>query len=136
MNTAYNKPLPEPQKWSRAFWDGAKQGKLLLKRCKDCGHIDHPPYMYCTECMSFNHEWIEASGKGKIHTFTTTYLGAPPAFAHEQPYTVAMIDLEEGVRMLSNIIGAKPEDIKIDLDVEAVFEDVTDEITLVKFKIV
>ena len=136
MNTAYNRPLPEPQKWSLEFWKGTKQHEFLLKRCKDCGNIDHPPYMHCTECSSTNYEWFKASGMGKIYSFSTTYVGAPPLFADEQPYTMAMIDLAEGPRMLTQIVGSKPEDIKIGLDVEVVFKDVTDEVTLVMFKIV
>lgn len=136
MSITYNKPLPEPQKWSQEFWKGTKGHKFLLKKCKDCGNIDHPPYMHCTECLSTNHEWVEASGKGKIYTFSTTFVGAPPAFIDEQPYTMAMIDLAEGPRMLTKIVGSKPEDIKIGLDVEVVFEDVTEEVTLVMFKII
>jgi hypothetical protein len=57
------KPLPIPTKWSKPFWEGTKEHKLLLKRCKECGHIDHPPYLYCTECMSKNSEWVEGSGR-------------------------------------------------------------------------
>lgn len=135
MSKEYNKPLPVAQKWSQEFWKGAKEHKFLLKKCTDCGNIDHPPYLYCSECMSMDHEWVEASGKGKIYTFSTTYVGAPPAFVAEQPYTVAMIDLAEGPRMLTRIVGAKPEDIKIGMDVEVVFEDVTEENTLVMFRL-
>ena len=60
------KPLPVATKWSKPFWEGAKQHKLLLKTCKDCGHIDHPPYLYCTECQSDNSEWVQASGSNTL----------------------------------------------------------------------
>lgn len=136
MSTEYNKPLPVPQKWSQEFWKATKDHKFLLKKCKECGHIDHPPYYYCTECMSLEHEWVEASGKGTIYTFSTTYMGAPPAFTNDQPFTLAMIDLEEGPRMLSRIVDAKPEEITFGANVEAVFEDVTEETTLVMFRLV
>ena len=136
MSTEYNKPLPVPQKWSQEFWKGTKEHQLLLKKCKDCGNIDHPPYYYCTECMSLESEWVEASGKGKIYTFSTTYMGAPPAFTKDQPYTIAMVDLAEGPRMLSRIVDAEPEEIKIGADVEAVFDDVTEDTTLVMFRLV
>ncbi len=136
MSTEYNKPLPVPQKWSQEFWKGTKDHKFLLKKCKDCGNIDHPPYYYCTECMSLEHEWVEASGKGTIYTYSTTYMGAPPVFTKEQPFTLAMIDLAEGPRMLSRIVDAGPEEIKIGADVEVVFEDVTEDTTLVMFRLV
>jgi hypothetical protein len=136
MSTEYNKPLPQPQKWSQEFWKGTKDHKFLLKKCKECGHIDHPPYYYCTECMSLEHEWVEASGKGTVYTYSTTYMGAPPAFTKEQPFTLAMIDLAEGPRMLSRIVDAQPEEIKIGADVEAVFDDVTEDTTLIMFRLV
>lgn len=135
MSAEYNKPLPTPQKWSQEFWKGTKDHKLLLKKCKDCGNIDHPPYYYCTECMSLEYEWVPASGKGTIYTMTTTYVGAPPSFTADQPYTIAMVDLEEGPRMLTKIVDAKPEDVKIGMNVEAVFEEVTDDTTLVMFRL-
>ncbi len=135
MNTAgYNKPLPQPQKWSRQFWQGTKENKLLLKKCTGCGHIDFPPYMYCTECMSLEHEWIESSKKGTVYSFSITYVGAPPAFTEDQPYTLVFVDLDEGVRMLSRIVDCPSEDVKIGMEVEAVFDPVTGDTTLVMFR--
>ncbi|MCL6476949.1 MAG: Zn-ribbon domain-containing OB-fold protein [Peptococcaceae bacterium] len=134
MSVEYNKPLPAPQKWTMEFWKGTKENKLLLKRCKECGHIDFPPYLYCTECMSMEHEWIESSKRGTVYSFSTTYLGAPPSFVNDQPYTLIFVDLEEGVRMLSRIVDCKPEDVKIGMEVEAVFDAVTGDTTLVMFR--
>lgn len=130
----YKKPLPKPLKWSKPFWEGAKKHKLLLKKCKNCGHIDHPPYLFCTECMHEECEWVEASGKAKIYTLTTTMLGAPVPFWNDMPYTIAMVDLVEGPRMLTQIVEANPKDIKIGMEVEVVFDDITEEITLPKFR--
>jgi len=129
----FPKPLPEMSKWSKPFWEGTKAHKLLFKKCKTCGHIDHPPYPYCTACLEEEAEWVEASGKGKIYTLTTTMLGAPPAFAEDVPYTVGMVDLVEETRIFTRFTGARPEDLKIGMDVEVVFEDITDEITLANF---
>src|SRR4030042_4993496 len=109
--TNYLKPLPKPSKWSQAFWDGTKQHKLLLKKCSKCGNIDHPPYLYCTECWAEEHEWMQASGKGEIYANSTVMLGAPPGFDVDIPYTIAMIDLAEGPRILTTIVNSKPEDI-------------------------
>ena len=132
--SSYTKPLPVPSKWSQPFWDGAKQHKLLLKKCTKCGTIDHPPYLYCTECWAEENEWIETSGRGKFYAFTTVMLGAPLLFTDDIPYTIAMVDLAEGPRMLTTIVEAKPEELSIGMDVEVVFNDVTDEITLPRFR--
>lgn len=134
MSIEYNKPLPIPQSWSKEFWNGTKAKKLLLKKCKDCGHIDFPPYLYCSECMSMEHEWVESKGKGRVYSFSTTYVGAPPAFVKDQPYTLIFVDLEEGIRLLSVMKECALEDLKIGMPVEAVFEPVTDETTLVFFQ--
>lgn len=130
----YFKPLPNPSKWSQAFWDGAKQHKLLLKKCSRCGKIDHPPYIYCSECWSEEHEWINASGQGKIYAFSTVLLGAPLEFTNDIPYTIAMVDLNEGPRMLTTIVNAKPEELKIGMDVEIIFDDITEGVTLPRFQ--
>ena len=132
--SSYTKPLPVPSKWSQPFWDGTRQHKLLFKRCSKCGTIDHPPYLYCTECWAEEHEWVQASGKGEIYAFTTCLLGAPPAFTDDQPFTLAVVDLPEGPRMLSTIIEAKPEELTIGMEVEVVFDKVTEEITLPRFR--
>jgi uncharacterized OB-fold protein len=132
--SSYTKPLPVPSKWSQPFWDGTKQHKLLLKRCSKCGTIDHPPYLYCTECLAEEHEWIETSGRGKIYAFTTVMLGAPLPFTDDIPYTIAMVDLAEGPRMLTNIVEAKPEELSIGMEVEVVFDNVTEEISLPRFR--
>jgi uncharacterized protein len=130
----YTKPLPKPSKWSQAFWDGTKQHKLLLKKCSKCGKIDHPPYLFCTNCWAEEHQWIESSGKGKIYAFSTVMLGAPPGFDIDIPYTIAMVDLAEGPRMLTTIVDSNPDDLKIGMDVEVVFDDLIEGVTLFRFK--
>ena len=128
------KPLPKPSKWSQPFWDNAKKHKLTLKKCKDCGHIDHPPYLYCTNCSSDNSEWVEASGKGKLVAYAVNTYMVPFPFWDDMPYVVAMIELEEGVRMISNIVECNPDELKNGMALEVVFDDVSDEFTLPKWK--
>lgn len=130
----YTKPLPVPSRWSQPFWEGTKQHKLLLKKCIKCGKIEHPPYLYCTECWTEEHEWIEASGKGTLYTFTTTVLGSPLEFTEDMPYNIAMVDLAEGPRMLTTIIDTKPEELELGMEVEVAFDDVTKEFTLPRFR--
>ena len=130
----YTKPLPVPSKWSQPFWDGTKQHKLLLKKCAKCGNIDHPPYLYCAECWAEEHEWIETSGKGTLYAFTTVLLGAPLEFTDDIPYTIAMVDLAEGPRILTTIVDAKPEELEVGMEVEVVFDNLNEEFALPRFR--
>lgn len=128
------KPMPKPSKWSQPFWDGTKQHKLLLKTCKDCGNIDHPPYLYCTNCQSDNMEWKDASGKATLYGFAINELGVPFPFMPDLPYVTAFIDLKEGVRMISNIVECDFKDLKNGMELEVVFDDVSPEFTLPRWR--
>ena len=123
-------------RWCFAFWEGTKRGELLIQQCKDCGKKMFPPRLYCTGCMSQNIEWIKASGKGKIYTYSVAYEYPPPRVEKylKVPYIAALVNLEEGVRMMTTIVECKPEDVKCDMDVEVVFQDIGEEVTLPRFK--
>lgn len=121
MQFEMTKPLPVVQPWSEKFWEGTKEGKYLIQHCKDCDAKIFYPRKYCPECWSGNLNWIEASGKGTIFTFSTAYSMVEPRFMDELPYTLAFIDLEEGIRIMSRIVECDPEDIKIGMKVEVVF---------------
>jgi len=116
-----NKPVPETQPWSEKFWEGTKQGKLLIQFCKDCKSYIFYPRKFCPECWSGNLDWKQASGKAKIYTFSTAYSMVEPKFMDELPYTIAYVDLEEGLRMMTRIVDCKPEDLSFDMDVEVLF---------------
>ncbi len=128
------KPLPVPTDWSRPFWEGAREHMLLLKKCSKCGNIDHPPYLFCTECMAEEHEWIEASGKGTLYAYAVNTFGVPFPFWDDMPYVVAIIELDEGPRMLSNLIECEQGKIKNGMRLEVVFDDVSPDVTLPKWK--
>ncbi len=132
----YKKPLPMPTSWSKPFWDGCKRNELLIQKCKDCQKHIFYPKLFCPHCLSPNLEWVKASGRGKIYSFTVVYSYQPTEFSENVPYIVAVIDLQEGVRMMSNIVGCTPETVKCDMEVKVVFENVTEEITLPKFKLI
>jgi hypothetical protein len=123
MEFDMTKPVPVTQPWSEKFWEGTKQGKLLIQVCNDCKSKIFYPRKFCPECWSANLSWIEASGKAKIHTFSTAYANVEPKFMDELPYTIAYVDLDEGVRMMTRIVESKPEDIKFDMEVEVVFQE-------------
>jgi len=130
----YKKPLPYVYEETRPFWEGAKRHELLIQRCRECGKFVFFPRTLCPYCLSDNMEWVKASGRGKVYSFTISYRTPVPSFREDVPYNVAIIELEEGVHMMSNIVQCKNEDIRVDMPVEVVFDDVTEEITLPKFK--
>lgn len=128
------KPLPIPTRWSQPFWDASKQHKLVLKKCSKCGFIDHPPYLYCTSCHADEHEWVEASGKATLASYAINVFGVPFPFWADLPYVVVMIDLPEGPRMISNIVECDHDKLENGMELVVVFDDVTDEITLPKWR--
>ncbi len=123
MDFEMNKPVPETQPWSEKFWEGTKQGKLLIQVCKDCKTNIFYPRKFCPECWSGNLDWKEASGKARIFTFSTAYSMVEPKFMDELPYTIAYVDLDEGIRMMTRIVECDPKDIKFDMKVEVVFHE-------------
>jgi uncharacterized OB-fold protein len=130
----YKKPLPEMQPWSKEFWKASKQHKLLIQECRDCNSKIFYPRKLCPECWSSNLSWLESSGKGRIFTFSITMTGVEKKFQEDLPYILALVDLKEGVRMMTNIVECKPEEVKIGMDVEVVFEDITEEFALPKWR--
>ncbi len=130
----YRKPLPTVTPWSAPFWEGCKRGELLVQKCQDCQAFNFYPKLYCAECLSSNLEWVRACGKGKVYSYMTVYAFQPSEFAEDVPYVVAIVELDEGVRMMSNVIGCQPEEVRCDIRVEVVFEKVTEQFTLPKFK--
>ncbi len=132
----YTKPLPVMQSWSHKFWEGTKKGKLLIQECQDCGTKIFYPRKACPECWSSNLGWYESSGKGKIYTYSIMLAGVEEKFASDLPYVLAYIDLPEGIRMMTRIVGCDPKAVDIGMDVEVVFEEATEEITLPYFRLV
>jgi len=116
-------PVPIVNADSAPYWAGARDGKLLLQRCGDCGTLRFFPRYLCTECGSDNAEWTEVSGKGRVHSFTIVHRAAFPEFQAQTPYVVALIDLAEGPRMMTNIVGDGALDVEIGDAVEVCFED-------------
>ena len=129
-----SKPLPVATEWSRPYWEGARQHKLLLKKCGNCGEIDHPPYLFCTNCMAEEHEWIEASGKGTLYSYAINTFGVPFPFWDDMPYVLAIIDLDEGPRVISNIVECDLDRLENQMRLEVVFDDVSPEVTLPKWR--
>lgn len=132
---AYIKPLPEPTIDSLPFWKGLKEHRVLLQRCDDCGVIRHYPRPMCSECHSMEVDWVEASGHGTVYSWTITHHPFHIGFRGETPYVLVTVDLAEGVRIQSQLLDAKPEDLRIGLPVEVVFGQATDDWVLPFFRI-
>lgn len=128
------KPLPQPNADNRPFWDACKDHELKFQKCLGCGLIRWPAAFICPECHSDRTEWVKVSGMGKVYTFTIYHQVFHPGFEKDVPYVTASIALEEGPRILSNIVNCKPEDIYCEMPVRVVWEDVSPEFSLPKFE--
>ena len=136
MTTEYSKPLPRPpnEELSRPFWDAAKSHQLVMPRCKSCANLFFYPRELCPNCDSSDTEWVGVSGKGRLYSYTVVYQAGNPAFQPDTLYIYALVQLDEGPRIPTNLVDCEIEDAEIDMPVEVAFEDVTDDATLVKFK--
>lgn len=132
--TVTEKPRPVIDDDSRPYWQAAREHRLSMPRCKDCGaHIFYPRAL-CTHCYSDNLEWVDVSGDGEIYSFTISRRGSSPVFKADAPYVVAVVQLKEGPRMLSTIVTDDVDAVEIGQKVRVIFEDVDDELTLPKFQ--
>jgi|SRR5580658_2049921 uncharacterized OB-fold protein len=129
----YEKPLPVIDGESQPFWQAAREHRLAIMRCRDCGKHFFYPRELCPFCHRAAVEWVNASGRGKIYTFTIARRAAGPAFKADVPYVIALVELEEGPRLMTNIVTKEVDRIRIGQAVKAVFDDVTADVTLVKF---
>ncbi len=130
----YAKPLPHIDEENRPFWEALKRHELYVQRCRDCGDVRYHPRAQCPQCLSPRTEWVRASGRGKVYTYTATYQNQAPGWRESLPYIMSWVELDEGVKMLTNLVDCRPEDVKIGMPVEVVYEDVTPEVTLAKFR--
>ena len=136
MVSTPSKPLPNPisKEASLPFWEGSREHKLMLPRCDACGRPFWYPRELCPYCLSREIGWFEASGRGVLYSFTVIHQPAHPAFRGDTPYVYALVELDEGSRIIANLVECEPSEARIDLPVEAVYDDVTEQVTLVKFR--
>lgn len=131
---AYNKPLPVPDSESTPFWDGMREGKLMLQRCASSGAYLFPPVTFCPGSLE-RPDWVETSGKGTIFSWIVVRHPVPrDLYADDVPYVVAIVALDEGCRMTGNVVECEPEDMRAGMAVEIVYNRVTPEITLPAFR--
>ncbi|MBI2962340.1 MAG: Zn-ribbon domain-containing OB-fold protein [Deltaproteobacteria bacterium] len=128
------KPLPIPDGDTATFWKGLSQGELLLQHCLECRHVQYYQQGMCRHCGSVRLEHRAASGRGKVYSYSVVYRAPGPAFKNDTPYAVLLVELEEGPRMISSLVGGDPERVTFDMPVQLVCEKVSDVITLPRFK--
>lgn len=119
---------------TRPFWEATKQRRLALQRCGGCQTYVFYPRPFCPACGSSDLAWTDVSGRGTVYSYTVARRPTARAFEADVPYVIAIIELDEGPRMISNVVGCTPEEVRCGMRVEAVFEDASEEITLVKFR--
>jgi uncharacterized OB-fold protein len=134
MSETYDKLVPEPTTDTKPFWDALHQGTFKLQRCVDCGKVRHYPRPVCDGCWSMNADWIDASGRGTIHSWTITHHPFHPGFKADLPLVLLTVDLEEGVRMQAQARGIAESDLRIGLPVRVGFNRVKNDLTLPVFE--
>lgn len=120
------RPLPHATAWSAPYWDAAKQNKFVIQYCKDCDKPIMYPRRFCPHCLSDSLEFRPSAGKGVIYTMTVQVAGPPSGFGDKLPYVMAVIQLDEGVQLMSNVVGGDRESAKIGDRVSVDFETVED----------
>ena len=130
---AAKRPLPGISDDTRFFWDGARAGKLLIQRCRGCGLLRHPPGPVCPGCHSFEWDTVEASGRGTVYSFVVMHYPEVPPFDHPNP--IVLVELEEGTRLISQIVGIQPGEVRIGQAVQVEFNSFNDgELVLPQFR--
>lgn len=134
MSASIRHPRPGTDAESRPFFEGCGRGELLLQRCAACGALRVRPRALCPECLSDEAAWVRASGRGTVHTYTVTHQNQAPGFREALPYVLAYVDLEEGVRLLTNLVDCDPADVHVGMPVTVDFADVGGQLAVPRFR--
>ena len=128
------KPIPRPSTTTRPFWDGLNERKVQIQRCDACDSWVFYPRTRCPSCLSDLLIWREVSGQGVLYTYTLARQPTAPHFADETPQQLAVVGLDEGVRMTSTLVNVEPSDIVIGMRLQPYFDQVTDDVTLLRYQ--
>ena len=134
MSSQPLRPVPYPDDASEPFWTACARHELTLQRCAGCGRLRFPPRPMCPRCTSMESTWERASGRGRVWSWVVAHPPVLPAFQDRVPFNVAVIDLEEGVRMIGNVFEIANEDLQEGMPVEVTFEDVEDGVSLPQWR--
>jgi uncharacterized OB-fold protein len=126
------RPVPVADEDTKPFWDYCKQHEFRLQKCNSCGKLRFPVSPICPHCLGMEFGWEKLSGKGEVYSFVVVHRRYHPAF--QVPYVVAIVEVEQGLRMITNVVGCKPDEVKVGMKVQVTFDDVSPEFSLPKFK--
>jgi uncharacterized OB-fold protein len=129
------KPLPQISAAMAPFFEAARRKELVVQRCRGCGALRFPARDRCSACLAREADWAPVSGRGKIFSLAVMHQVYHPGFASEVPYAVVLVELDEGPRLVSNVVGCPPGELRVGMPVEVAFEAVTPEVTLPKFRV-
>jgi hypothetical protein len=133
--TAYAKPLPAVNEDNREFWTGCRNHELRFQKCAGCGHVRWPASLVCPVCLGREFHWIVSVGRGSIYTFVVYHVAYHSGFQDDLPYVVAVVQLEEGPRLLTNIVDCPIAEISCEMPVKVTWKDINEEISLPVFRL-
>jgi uncharacterized OB-fold protein len=128
------KIIPRPDELNGPYWEAAAEGRMAIQRCQRCGNLNHPPAASCPSCHGDEFDWPSMSGRGTVFTYTVVQHPVHPVMAGAIPYVLALIELEEGPRILTNLRHVRPEDVRVGLPVGVLFEQLDDATALPQFR--
>lgn len=128
------RPALTPNPETEPYWEAAGRRELVLPRCSNCGEAWFPPSAACPSCSAFEHEWAHTSGRGEVVTYTVVHRAPGPAFAERVPYVLAVIELAEGPRLLTNVLECPPGEVQVGMPVEVTFEEIAQDVVVPQFR--
>jgi uncharacterized OB-fold protein len=126
--------LPNPDLETQPFWDGCREGKFLLRHCNACGVDSYYPRPFCPVCWSDDVAWKEASGRGTLYTYSVVTVNDLPPFNERVPYVAAIVELEEGPKVMTNVEGVPFDELRIGMPLEMEFKPISDDVTIAVFR--
>jgi uncharacterized OB-fold protein len=135
MNAKPQGPQPTATAETAHYWRAALEGRLEIQYCRDCARHQFYPRRFCTRCLSDQIEWVQASGHGRIYTYTVCHVAAHPAFEWRVPYAIGMVELDEGVRLLAGIADSDLQRLAVGASVQVCFERISDDFALPMFRL-
>jgi uncharacterized OB-fold protein len=126
--------LPTSDFETQAFWDGCKEGKFLIRHCNACGRDHFYPRPFCPTCWSADVVWKQASGRATLYTYSIVHVNDLPPFADRVPYVAAVVELDEGPRVMTNVEGVAFDDLRVDMPLVVAFKPISDDVTIPVFR--